>query len=189
MANKLRKSLEKEWKDINTRSRKGYTMPFPYSPKSGSSLGEHGIAVARAVDVPCKPKHCKEICRYLRKMAGGSAERGWTVENSMDFLERVIRKETPVPFVIHTDGAGHRKGNMASGKYPIKAAKYVLRILRDAESNALNTLSLEEPFLIVNIVATRGRVIQGWRPRAHGRSTPWETHTTNLEVVIKEAGE
>jgi large subunit ribosomal protein L22 len=35
--------------------------------------------------------------------------------------------------------------------------------------------------------ASRGRIEQGYMPRAYGRSSPWNEQTTNIEIVLEEA--
>ena len=39
---------------------------------------------------------------------------------------------------------------------------------------------------ISTISVSRGRTIPGHMPRAHGRATPWNQETVNLEIIIQE---
>ena len=102
----------------------------------------------------------------------------------------VIDLKRAVPFRRFNGMVGHRRGKgFGPGRYPKKAAKVILKLLEDCESNAeysgLNTDSL----FIKHIVSHRGRVIHGWMPRAHGRATDWDIHTVNIELILEEREE
>ena len=58
------------------------------------------------------------------------------VAEARKFLEDVVALKQAVPFKRHHDGTGHRKGPMAAGRYPVNASKEILKILKNAESNA-----------------------------------------------------
>ena len=74
------------------------------------------------------------------------------------------------------------------GRYPVKAAKYILKVLRNARNNAENQGLDPEKLVIVHAAAHKGRYLKRYMPRAFGRSTPWFSTTTNFEVVVKEVG-
>jgi large subunit ribosomal protein L22 len=119
-----------------------------------------------------------------------SAVRGMPVEDAKEYLEKVIKKEVPVPFKKHIRHINHQKGaGFGPGKFPVNAAKAVLNLLNSVENNAeLKGLDPESMF-IAHISAYRGRVFQGWRSRARGRTTSWDTVTTNIELIIQETKE
>ena len=62
----------------------------------------------------------------------------------------------------------------------------LLKLLKEAESNAeykgLNTSKLR----IVHASAYRGRVIPGFMPRAFGRASPFNKELTNVEIIVEE---
>ncbi len=69
------------------------------------------------------PKDVREILVHIK---------GKKVVDAIKLLDAVIKKKYAIPFKRYTEGAGHKTGNLAGGRYPIKAAKEV--------KNLLNTL-------------------------------------------------
>jgi large subunit ribosomal protein L22 len=144
-------------------------------------LDPEDTARAIAKDIHVSYKNSIEIC---------SAIRGMPVENAKKYLEEVIEKKKPVPYLKHKGHISHKKGlGFGPGKYPINAAKAILSLLHDIENNAEYKGLDPENMFIAHISAYRGRVFQGWRPRARGRSSPWNTITTNVELIIQEQKE
>jgi large subunit ribosomal protein L22 len=102
------------------------------------------------------------------------------------FLEDVIVLKQAVPFKRHHDGTGHRKGPMAAGRYPVNASKEILKVLKNAESNAEYKGLEPANMYIVHAAIQRGRVVHGFMPRARGRATPKDTETVNIEIILSE---
>lgn len=144
---------------------KGYSMAF--DPEK--------TARARGVDLPISRKKSMELCRELR---------GMELQKAKDYLEDVIAMKRAVPIRRYTRGAGHKKG-IGPGKYPVKVAKYILKVLENAESNAEYIGLDTDTLYIKSIAAHPGRVYRGYMPRAHGRWTPWDEKTTNIEVILE----
>ncbi len=128
------------------------------------------LAVARALNLPVSTKHCIEICRTLRYKE---------VSYAKQFLEEVVQLKRAVPFKRFVMNTGHKKG-MSTGRYPVKAAAEVLRLLKSAEANAhfkgLNTESLK----ITKLVANKASI-----PFTGGRHRTG-TKRTHLEMEVKE---
>ena len=122
-------------------------------------------------------KKTREICHYIKGMNLNSAKK---------ILENVIKMKYAIPFKRHTDGSGHKKGNITNGRYPINASLEMLYLLKNAENNGvykgLNTSKL----YIYETHANRGRVIRGAFPRARGRASPKNTTTVNIEIILME---
>ena len=126
-------------------------------------------------------KHSVEICRALK---------GKNIDDAKKYLEDVIKLEQPVPFRRYKRCVGHRKGKgFGPGRFPQNAAKAILRLIESVESNAEYKGLDPDNMVIMHISANRGRVFEGWHPRARGRSTPWNVETTNVEVIAKETEE
>ena len=92
----------------------------------------------------------------------------------------------PLPAVFHNKKRAHQKG-IGSGSYPQKAARYLLKILENAENNAEYKGFDIENMKIIHISTYRGRKIRGTMPRAHGRATDKNESTTNIEIILEEA--
>ena len=123
------------------------------------------------------PKHCREICRAIKGMRTGHARK---------YLDNVVALKQAVPFKRHNDSMGHRKGPMAAGRYPQKAAKEFIKILINAQANAEYKGIEPEDMKIAHVATKKGRVIRGYRARARGSSSPKNTETVNIEMILEE---
>jgi large subunit ribosomal protein L22 len=135
---------------------------------------------AMAYEVHISPKHAVEICREIKKRKAVDAKQ---------YLEEVIDMKRAVPFKRHKRDIGHRKGleGWDAGRYPQKAAREILKLIRDAESNAEYKGLDPERMLVVHAAAHKGRVIRGMMPRAMGRTTPKNTETVTIELILEES--
>jgi large subunit ribosomal protein L22 len=132
---------------------------------------------AMGSELHISPKKSRELCKALKGMRSTSARK---------YLEDVIEMKRAVPFRKHNDSLGHKKGPMAAGRYPVKVANEVLKLLINAENNA-EYKGLEPARMhIAHISAKRGRVIHGMRPRARGRGSPKNTETVSIEMILSE---
>lgn len=113
------------------------------------------------------------------------AIRGRKLEEAKRILEDVIAMRRPVPYRRFHGKVGHRKG-MGPGRFPVKAAKAVLRVLENAEANAefkgLDTSRL----WVVHAAAHKGPKIRSYMPRAFGRATPWFEQLVHVEIALEE---
>lgn len=141
---------------------------------------EAKTARAMAKSLKISPKHCVEICNALR---------GMEVSKAKAYLEDVIDMKKAVPFKRHNKKVGHRKGlkGWPSGRYPVKAATQILKVLENAEANAEYKGMDTEKLIIEHISSHKGVVIRGFIPRAFGRVTPFNTPTTHIQIVLEEA--
>lgn len=141
---------------------------------------EAKTARAMAKSLKISPKHCVEICNALR---------GMEVSKAKAYLEDVIDMKKAVPFKRHNKKVGHRKGlkGWPSGRYPVKAATQILKVLENAEANAEYKGMDTEKIIIEHISSHKGVVIRGFIPRAFGRVTPFNTPTTHIQIVLEEA--
>ena len=141
---------------------------------------EAKTARAMAKSLKISPKHCVEICNAIR---------GMDVSKAKAYLEDVIDMKQSVPFKRHNKKVGHRKGQKGwpIGRYPVKAAAEVLKVLVNAEANAEYKGMDTEKLVIEHISSHRGVVIRGAIPRAFGRVTPFNTPTTHIQIVVQEA--
>lgn len=135
-------------------------------------------ALGRSLKI--SPKHAVEICNKIR---------GMKVERAQAYLEDVMEMKTAVPFKKHNKKVGHRRGigGWPTGRYPVKAAKQILDILKNAEANAEYKGLDTENLKIMHISSHKGYVIRGWTPRAFGRASPFNTPTTHVQIILGEA--
>lgn len=140
--------------------------------KNKTANKEH-LASAKANDLPVSTKHSVEICRHLRFKTTNAAKK---------ILENTISLKAPIPFKRFKNNIGHKPG-MAAGRFPQKAAREVLKLIKTVETNAqfkgLNTSSLK----ISKMLANKASIpLTGGRHRG-------ATKRTNLEIEVIEAKE
>ena len=141
-----------------------------------TELDPDKTAKAYGYELHCSPKDSKNIAYTLR---------GMNVETAKSYLEEVIEEKRAVPAVFHKRKRAHQKAT-GPGSFPQKTARYILKILKNAENNAEYKGFDVESMKITHIAAYRGRTIKGFMPRAHGRATDKNTLTTNIEIIIEE---
>ena len=143
------------------------------------------MARAMGKELHISPKHSVEICRAIR---------GLPITSAIDLLENVIVKKEAIPFkrfvrcVPHRRTNGFSKRRTGPGRYPVKAAKEILRVIKSAQSNAdkaIDDLSDNENLRIATASASTGRVIKAWMPRAHGRWEKFDEQTVNVEIILE----
>jgi large subunit ribosomal protein L22 len=147
---------------------------------AGYSNQKNGENVARAIgkELKISPKHSVEVCRAIR---------GMMFEDAKQYLQDVIDMKRAVPFKRYNMMIHHKRG-IGPGRYPVKATKAILRVLESAGANAespAKKLSADN-MRIITAAAHRGRTFPGYMPRAHGRSSPWDQHSVNIEIVLEE---
>ncbi len=146
---------------------RGYTYTAP-----------RGKIVARAYgkELHISPKKTYEVMNAIR---------GLPLEEARTYLEKVRALQVAVPFRRYNQETAHH-AQSGPGRFPVKVAKEVLRVLANAESNA-DYEGMDTDNLVVQVAAcSRGRILKSYMPRAHGRSTDWNEQTTNVEIVLGE---
>jgi len=83
-------------------------------------------AIARAYNLPISKKYSIELGRNIK---------GLTVKETLRFLDDIINLKRPIRLTKYHRGVPH-KPQIGPGKYPVKVAKYVKKILNNAINNA-----------------------------------------------------
>lgn len=126
------------------------------------------------------PKAAREVCNTIK---------GMSVKDAKKLLEDVIAKKRSIPFRRYKKGIPHRRQEDAfyAGRYPVKVANQILKLLIELESNAefkgFNTDKLK----ITHAVTHRGRKIKKYFPRAFGRGSPNFDTMTHVELACYES--
>jgi len=151
-------------------------------PKWGYSITDiepEKTAKASGRELRVSPKHAREVCNTIN---------GMKLDRAKDYLKQVIQKKKAVPFKRFNKHVGHRHGleKAFSGRYPVKAAEQILRVLEGAEANAeYKGLDLER-MRIIHASAYPGMKIKRFIPRAFGRSSPRFKTLSHVELVLEE---
>ncbi|MGC9116077.1 MAG: 50S ribosomal protein L22 [Conexivisphaera sp.] len=153
-------------------------MPrFDYSFQ-GNNPVVHVRASLREVDV--SPKEAREVCAAIRGLPIGRAK---------SLLNDVLEMRRPVPFRRHHGKVGHKSGlqGFYAGRYPVKVAKAVLKLLESLEANAEYRGLDPGRLKLVHAAAYPGRRLKRYMPRAFGRASPKDKVLVHIEVVGAEA--
>ncbi len=139
---------------------------------------------AKAVmwDVPVHPKVLVEIARSIKGMKLDKAE---------DLLRRVIALKEPIPYRSASKKIPHKRGladrwGVPMGKYPVKAAQYMLKLLENVANNAENKNLDVDRLYITHIAVHKGLTLKRAYPRAFGRADIIRKVHSHVEVVVEE---
>jgi len=133
-------------------------------------------ARATSVNTPISPRDALELVRTLK---------GMKLESAKDYLERVISKKSAVPYRKFLDSVSHKKG-VGPGRYPIKAAKYVLETVTNAENNAEFKQLDSEKLVIKSAVAQPASPIKYYTYKAFGSSGKFYRERVHIQIVLEE---
>ena len=136
-------------------------------------MNEEHCAKARLNSASVSTKHCLEICSLIRKK---------NLQKAKALLQNSIDGKKPIPFKRYTGSVGHRKGDMTSGRYVVKACSEMLRLLNSVEANAQFKGLNASDLIIAHICANKAST--PWR---YGRQARRKAKRTTIEVVVKEA--
>ena len=125
------------------------------------------------------PKTTREICNYIKNMG---------VNKAKSELEEVIKKKKSVPFKRYKLKVGHRSefSHFHAGRYPVKAAKLILKLLDNLESNAEFKGVDIDKLTLVHCSVSIGRKLKRYVPRAFGRTSPSFKSLIHIELVGRE---
>ena len=102
-------------------------------PKPESKGPRKTEAVVNGKSLFISTKHAVAICNLIR---------GKNIDKTISILENVEKMKLAVPM---RGEIPHRKGKIMSGRYPVKAAKEFIKLLKSLKANALmNELELEK---------------------------------------------
>jgi len=146
---------------------------------SVQGLDPDRTAIASGRDLRISPKAAREVCRYIR---------GLRLEVAKGRLSEVMELRRPIPYLRYRKKVPHRGGveGFDAGRYPVKAAGEILKLLEAVEANAEFKGLYTDRLKIIHIAAHRARVIKKTIPRAFGRSSPYFDHLTHVEVAVEE---
>jgi len=133
-------------------------------------------AKAYGYELHCSVKDSRNIAHAIK---------GMKVDEAKKYLEDVIAMKRNVPTIYHKGKRSHQKAS-GPASFPRKAAKYMLKTIKNAENNAEYKGFDVENMRISHISAYNGRMIRGIMPRAHGRATDKNETTTNIEIILEE---
>ncbi|WVZ96961.1 hypothetical protein U9M48_042537 [Paspalum notatum var. saurae] len=127
----------------------------------------------------------RETAFALRKLPLTKAKR---------YLEDVIAHKQAIPFRRYCGGVGRTaqaksRHSNGQGRWPVKSARFILDLLKNAESNA-EVKGLDVDTLYVSHIQVNQAQKQRRRTyRAHGRINPYMSSPCHIELILSEKEE
>ncbi len=156
-------------------------------PKWGYSITEEELDPEKTVkasgrEVRVSHKAAREVCKTVK---------GMMLIQAKQYLREVMAKKKSVPYRRFRKKLGHRHGIVKAfaGRYPVKTAHQVLKVLEGAEANAENKGLNTDRMRIIHASAYSGMKLKRYTPRAHGRASPKFETLTHIEIVLEEKPE
>jgi len=141
----------------------------------------------------CKARGSDLRVHFKNTCVTADALRSMTLKKAKGYLEDVLQKKQAIPFRFFNGCVGrHAQAKNAPGaastqcRWPTKSVKFLLHLLKNAESNAevkgLDTESLEISHIQVNRAQQQRRRTY----RAHGRTNPYMSSPCHIEMILSE---
>jgi large subunit ribosomal protein L17e len=141
----------------------------------------------------CKASGSDLRVHFKNTCVTAAAIRGMTLKKSKKYLEDVLEKKQAIPFRFFNGCVGrHAQAKNTPGaaatqcRWPTKSCKFLLHLLKNAESNAevkgLDTEALE----ITHIQVNRAQKQRRRTYRAHGRTNPYMSSPSHIELILSE---
>src|SRR3972149_8029726 len=145
-------------------------------------LDPEKTAKASGRELRVSHKSAREVCKTIK---------GMMLTQAKDYLKDVMIKRKAVPFRRFRKKAGHRHGleKAFAGKYPVKTAKHVLKILEGAEANAEYKGLDTDRLRIIHAASSQGMKLKRFTPRAHGTGSPKYDTLCHIEIAVEEKPE
>ncbi|KAL8111631.1 large ribosomal subunit protein uL22y-like [Apium graveolens] len=130
-------------------------------------------------------KNTRETAHAIRKLPLIKAKR---------YLEDVLAHKQAIPFTRFCRGVGRtaqakNRHSNGQGRWPAKSAKFILDLLKNAESNA-EVKGLDVDALYISHIQVNQAQKQRRRTyRAHGRINPYMSSPCHIELTLSEKEE
>ncbi|KAF8606710.1 ribosomal protein L22 [Ceratobasidium sp. AG-I] len=127
--------------------------------------------------------------KNMREVA--AALTGLKLTKAYTYIANVKDHKQVIPYRRFHGGVGRasqaKEFGATLGRWPEKSLKFMLRLLKNAESNAdAKNLDLED-LTIKNIVVQQAPKTRRRTYRAHGRINPYQGHPVHLEIILAAA--
>jgi len=140
----------------------------------GYSYYSGTCACARLEGVNASYKDLAQVCGRIK---------GKRTEWVLDFLERAAEGEIPVLYKRHNKNLGHRRElGGQKGRYPVKAAGVVLKVVKSAIANG-KVLGLGETYTVLAVSANKKEIYPRMAPK--GRQARSCLETSRIEIVLQ----
>lgn len=160
----------KEKQELNvekkkTEDKKNEEIKETKKPIIKKEIKKKDSAFINGVSLPISTKQSTAICRFIK---------GKTIENSIDYLEKVIQEKKAIPM---RGEIPHRKGKIMSGRFPKNASKEFIKLLKTLKGNS--TVNGIEIPIIVEAIANKAQ-------RPYGKFGRVQKKRTHIKIIVKE---
>ncbi|KAG6916447.1 hypothetical protein DXG01_006775 [Tephrocybe rancida] len=132
-------------------------------------------------------KNMREVAAALTGEENGSLQ-SLKLTKAYSYLSDVKDHKRVIPFRRFSGGVGRasqaKEFKATQGRWPEKSVKFILRLLKNAESNADAKNIDVEDLIIKNIVVQQAPKTRRRTYRAHGRINPYQGHPTHVEIIL-----
>jgi large subunit ribosomal protein L17e len=130
---------------------------------------------------------------YKNTLETAALLNGMPLQKAFKILNDVQEHKACVPFRRHNGGIGRtaqaKEWKATQGRWPVKSAKFLRGLLKNAESNAVANELSPEDLVIRNIVVQQAPKTRRRTYRAHGRINPYQGHPCHIEIILAPIGE
>lgn len=139
-------------------------------------------AVAKSFNCPISFKFSVEMAREIKSMP---------YEKAIKYLDDVIALKRPMQIKRYNRDVAHRKGKIGevkSGRFPVKVAKFFKKVLEIAKANAdyKGLDSSKKDLIIKGAVVSQG--VKRYAYQTQGKRRLTRDQTTNIEIVLTQQG-
>ena len=138
-------------------------------------MTDYHTAYAVGKSLSISHKHAREILATIK---------GMKIDNAISKLQRVIEKKEAIPFKRFNRKVAHKPG-MGPGRYPEKACREIIKILKEAKNNAINK-GLQEDKLIIKEGITMMDISKRRRIRSRKGRYTGSMKLTSVKITVEE---
>ncbi|POV99689.1 hypothetical protein PSTT_13633, partial [Puccinia striiformis] len=113
---------------------------------------------------------------------------GLKLAKALSFLSDVTEHKQCVPFRRFSGGVGRtaqaKAHNHTQGRWPLKTAKYMIQLLKNAQANAVANELEPEDLTITSVNVNQAPKTRRRTYRAHGRINPYQGHPCHVEIIL-----
>ncbi|PLW12707.1 hypothetical protein PCASD_21629 [Puccinia coronata f. sp. avenae] len=166
-------------KTTTTRDGTQVRRRTPYSQEGGRKEDRKAIARSRSNYLRVHFKNTRETAAAIT---------GLKLAKALSFLNDVTEHKQCVPFRRFSGGVGRTaqaKAHKATqGRWPLKSAKYMIQLLKNAQANAVANELEPEDLIITSVNVNQAPKTRRRTYRAHGRINPYQGHPCHVEIVL-----
>jgi len=136
---------------------------------------------AQRENLPISSRYSIEFSNYFN---------GMKLDKAIKICTSIAEKKEHLPLVRFRKKVAHRKGDakrgVPSGRFPVKAAGEILKLLLGVKANAENKNLDSDKLRIVHMFATKGVTRTKMQPLGRIGGKNRKSKSTNIEVIVLE---